>query len=223
MVGYGLAAWPFLAAKYGLASTLARLDRADRSGGALGRRPVLFERRARRDGRPAGRRAIRIADPENRRRRLYRCRASRHRCRCDRVGPHASRPRHPGIPQHDQGLGRGDLCLSAAGWRRGRYAQDGDRRPRRGRRHQGAATGARHLRAGKAERTKGRAHRTGAAEYLHQLGRQYRARRNRAGADRISGAGAPVGRPVLTAHPHGGRAALQPGAGGADRRFARRR
>ena len=40
-----------------------------------------------------------------------------------------------------QGLGRGGLCLSAAVGRRGRYAEDGDRRPRRGRRHQGAAAG----------------------------------------------------------------------------------
>ena len=46
----------------------------------------------------------------------------------------------------------------------------------------------------RAERTEGGADRTGAAEHLHQLGRQYRPRRNRAGADRISGAGAPVGR-----------------------------
>ena len=43
----------------------------------------------------------------------------------------------------------------------------------------------------KRERPEGGADRTGAAEHLHQLGRQYRPRRNRAGADRISGAGAP--------------------------------
>ena len=38
----------------------------------------------------------------------------------------------------------------------------------------------------------GGADRTGAAEHLHQLGRQYRPRRNRAGADRIPGAGASI-------------------------------
>ena len=40
------------------------------------------------------------------------------------------------------------------------------------------------------QRPEGGADRAGAAEHLHQLGRQYRPRRNRAGADRISGAGA---------------------------------
>ena len=66
-----------------------------------------------------------------------------------------------------------------------------------------------HLRTGQAERTEGRADRTGAAEHLHQLGRQYRPRRNRAGADRISGAGAAIRQRVLAARADGGRAALQ--------------
>ena len=42
----------------------------------------------------------------------------------------------------------------------------------------------------RAERPEGGADRAGAAEHLHQLGRQYRPGRNRAGADRIPGAGA---------------------------------
>ena len=118
-----------------------------------------------------------------------------------------------------QGLGRGGLCLSAAGRRRGRHAEDGDRRSRRRRRHQGAAAGPHHLRAGEAERPEGRADRTGAAEHLHQLGRQYRPRRNRAGADRISGAGAAVRRRILAAGADGGRAALQSRSRRAERRL----
>ena len=51
----------------------------------------------------------------------------------------------------------------------------------------------------KRERPEGGADRTGAAEHLHQLGRQYRPRRNRAGADRISGAGAAIRQRVLAA------------------------
>ena len=51
----------------------------------------------------------------------------------------------------------------------------------------------------------GRADRAGAAEHLHQLGRQYRPRRNRAGADRISGAGAAVRQRILAARADGGR------------------
>ena len=138
--------------------------------------------------RQARRRALRIAAAEDGRR-LRRRVAARHRCRSHRLGSDGPRPRHPDLPQPDQGLGRGGLRLSAAVGRRGRYAEDGDRRPRRGRRHQGAAAGQDHLRTGEAERTEGGADRTGAAEHLHQLGRQYRPRRNRAGADRISGAG----------------------------------
>ena len=61
------------------------------------------------------------------------------------------------------------------------------------------------LRAGQAQRTEGRADRAGAAEHLHQLGRQYRPRRNRAGADRISGAGAAVRQRILAAGADGGR------------------
>ncbi|MGY4328189.1 hypothetical protein ACVWWG_002606 [Bradyrhizobium sp. LB7.2] len=41
--------------------------------------------------------------------------------------------------------GRGDLCLSAPHRRCRRYAEDGGRRPRHHRRHQGAAAGARDL------------------------------------------------------------------------------
>ena len=44
-----------------------------------------------------------------------------------------------------QELGRGGLRLSAAVGRRGRYAEDGGRRPRHRRRHQGAAAGPHHL------------------------------------------------------------------------------
>ena len=90
----------------------------------------------------ARRRAFRLAAAEDRRR-LCRCIAARHRCRSHGIRPHGPRPRHPDFPQPDQGLGRGRLCLSAAVRRRGRHAEDGDRRPRRGRRHQGAAAGAR--------------------------------------------------------------------------------
>ena len=53
---------------------------------------------------------------------------------------------------------------------------------------------ARDLRAGPRHRAQGRADRAGAAEHLHQFGRQYRPRRNRAGADRVPGAGASVRR-----------------------------
>ena len=60
----------------------------------------------------------------------------------------------------------------------------------------------------KASGRKARLHRTGAAQHLHQLGRQYRTGRERAGADRIPGAGAPVGRPVLAARAAGRGAAL---------------
>ena len=138
--------------------------------------------------RQARRGALRLAASQDGRR-LRRRVAARHRCRSHRIGSDGPRPRHPDFPQPDARLGRGDLCLSAAVGRRGRYAEDGDRRPRRGRRHQGAAAGQDHLRTGEAERTEGGADRAGAAEHLHQLGRQYRPRRNRAGADRISGAG----------------------------------
>ena len=111
-----------------------------------------------------------------------------------RCRPHGLRsddpgPRHADFPQPDAKLGGGDLRLSAAGRRRGRYAQDGGRRPRHRRRYQGATTGPRHLRAGPAERTEGCPDRAGTAQHLHQLGCQYRPRRNRAGADRIPGAG----------------------------------
>ena len=170
----------------------------------------------------ARRRALRLAAAEDRRR-LCRCVAARHRCRSHRIGSHGPRPRHPDFSQPDQRLGRGRLCLSAAVGRRGRHAEDGDRRPRRGRRHQGAAAGAHHLRAGQAERTEGGADRTGTAEHLHQLRRQYRPRRNRAGADRISGAGAAIRQRVLAAGADGGRAALQSRARRAERRPPARR
>ena len=68
------------------------------------------------------------------------------------------------------------------------------------------------------ERTEGGADRAGAAEHLHQLGRQYRPRRNRAGADRISGAGAAIRQRILAAGADGGRSALQSGADRAERR-----
>ena len=67
-------------------------------------------------------------------------------------GPDHPRPRHPDLPQPDPELGRGDLRLSAAGRRRGRHAEDGDRRPHRRRRDQGAPAGARDLRAGEGSR-----------------------------------------------------------------------
>ena len=140
---------------------------------------------------PARRCALRLAAAEDRRR-LCRRDTARHRRRPHRLRSDGPRPRHADLPQPDPGLGRGDLCLSAAGGRRGRHAENGGRRPRRGRRDQGAAAGPHHLRAGARERTEGGADRTGAAEHLHQLGRQYRPRRNRAGADRIPGAGAAV-------------------------------
>jgi Ca-activated chloride channel family protein len=54
----------------------------------------------------------------------------------------------------------------------------------------------------------GGAHRAGAAEHLHQFGRQYRSRRDRAGADRISGAGAAERQRVLAARAAGDRTAL---------------
>ena len=57
----------------------------------------------------------------------------------------------------------------------------------------------------KRARPEGGADRAGAAEHLHQLGRQYRPRRNRAGADRISGAGAAIRQRVLAARAAGGR------------------
>ena len=70
----------------------------------------------------------------------------------------------------------------------------------------------------KAKRPEGGADRTGAAEHFYQLGRQYRPRRNRAGADRISGAGAPDRQHFLRAGADGGGAALQSGADRAKRR-----
>ena len=70
---------------------------------------------------------------------------------------------------------------------------------------------------------KARADGAGAAEHLHQLGRQYRPGRDRRGADRIPGAGAPIGRRVLAARAAGGGAALQPGSDRADGRPRRRR
>ena len=66
------------------------------------------------------------------------------------------------------------------------------------------------------------ADRAGAAEHLHQLGRQYRPGRNRAGADRVSGAGAPERRHILAARADGRRPALQSRAAGAERRSASR-
>ena len=107
-----------------------------------------------------------------------------------------------------QGLDGGDLRLSAAAGRRGRHTEDGGRRPRRDRRHQGAPAGARHLRTGKAKWPEGGPDRAGAAEHLHQLDRQYRPRRNRAGADRISGAGAAERQRILAARAAGDRPAL---------------
>src|ERR1700710_892907 len=79
-------------------------------------------------------------------------------------GPTA-RARAPQVFRHpDAKLGRGCLRLSAAGGRRGRHAEDGDRRSRRGRRHQGAGTGQGDLRTGQTKRQEGGADRTGAAE-----------------------------------------------------------
>ena len=86
------------------------------------------------------------------------------------------------------------------------------------RRDQGAPDRTRDLRTGQGLRLQDHADRAGAAEHLHQLGRQYRAGRNRAGADRIPGAGEAIRRHVLAAHPAGGRAALQSEADRADRR-----
>ncbi len=60
-----------------------------------------------------------------------------------------------------------------------------------------------------AERAEGGADRTGTAEYLHQFRRQYRSRRNRAGADRVSGNRAAIRQRILAAGADGGRAALQ--------------
>ncbi len=68
----------------------------------------------------------------------------------------------------------------------------------------------------KADGLQDHADRAGAAEHLHQFGGQYRSRRNRAGADRIPGAGEAKRRRVLAAHPAGGRAALQSEADCAD-------
>ena len=96
--------------------------------------------------------------------------------------------------------------------RRGRLAQDGDRRAHRGRRDQGAPDRAHDLRTGQAVRPQDHADRAGAAEHLHQLGRQYRARRNHPGAARISGTGEAIRRHVLAADPAGRRAALQSGS-----------
>ncbi len=71
-----------------------------------------------------------------------------------------------------------------------------------------------------AERPEGGADRTGAAEHLHQLGRQYRPRRNRAGADRISGAGAAIRRATFSLRvPMVVGAALQSRADRAERRL----
>ena len=61
---------------------------------------------------------------------------------------------------------------------------------------------------GARERTEGGADRTAAAEHLHQFGRQYRPRRNRSGADRISGAGAAIRQGIFAAGADGGRPAL---------------
>ena len=75
----------------------------------------------------------------------------------------------------------------------------------------------------KAAGQQGEPDRAGAAEHLHQLGRQYRPGRDRGGADRIPGAGAPVRRRVLAARAAGRGAALHSRADGADGRFPRRR
>ncbi|MGY3295278.1 hypothetical protein ACVWWP_008345 [Bradyrhizobium sp. LM3.6] len=77
--------------------------------------------------------------------RLHRSDPPRHRRRHHGIGPDAALPRHSSLPQPDQRLGRGDLCLSAPHRRCRRYAEDGGRRPRHHRRHQGAAAGARDL------------------------------------------------------------------------------
>ena len=120
--------------------------------------------------------------------------------------PDRPRPRHPDLPQPDRRLGRGGLRLSAARGRRGRHAEDGDRRPHRGRRHQGAAAGAR--------ASTSRRRPTGQKASLIEQERpniftnsvaNIGPRRNRAGADRISGAGAPVRRRVLAARAAGRR------------------
>ncbi len=101
--------------------------------------------------------------------------------------------------------------------------EDGDRRARHRRRHQGPQAGARGLRAGEGRRPQGQPGRAGAAEHLHQLGRQYRAARDRGRADRVPGAGAAVRQRVLAARAAGRGAALHPGADRADRRPRRRR
>jgi hypothetical protein len=59
-------------------------------------------------------------------------------------------------------------------------------------------------------RARKRPHRSGAAEHLHQFGRQYRAARNRGRADRIPGPGVPVRQRILAAGAAGGGAALLP-------------
>ena len=87
------------------------------------------------------------------------------------------------------------LRLSAARGRRGRHAEDGDRR-----RASSSATSRSGSRPSaiyeqaKADGQQGGLDRAGAAEHLHQLGRQYRPGRDRRGADRVPGAGAAVRR-----------------------------
>ena len=95
----------------------------------------------------------------------------------------AARRRAPASPSifHNptDGWVEARLRLPAAGRQRRRHPEDGDRRPRHRRRHQGARGGQGHLRAGQGRGPEGGPPRTGAAEPLHQLGRQYRPRRDR--------------------------------------------
>ena len=60
---------------------------------------------------------------------LRRGAAAGNRCRHRRQRPDHPHPRDPALPEPEQRLGRGHLCLSAAGKLRRRYAEDADRRP----------------------------------------------------------------------------------------------
>ena len=137
---------------------------------------------------------------------------ARHRHGRDCQRPDPARPRDSGLPQHQRQVDGGDLPLSAARRRRGRHDEDGGRPARHRRPHQAPGRGAGDLRPGQGRGAQGRARRIRPAQPVPQQRGQCRPRRDRAGLDRVPGAGPPARRRVRHAAAAGRRRALRPAA-----------
>ena len=128
-------------------------------------------------------------------------------------GERADRPHRgdSGLPQHHDVLGRGNLPLPAARGLGGRHDEARGRRPGDRRRYPRTGRCPAALRGGQGRRADRGADRAGAAQRLHQRGRQYRARRDRAGPDRLPAGGGHLRHDPVPAAAAGGGAPLQSG------------